>query len=263
MGEIVSKIDRKIIPVKQKKDDGRTNFCFGFIGTNRTGKSSVAKFIAQQWKDANPDQIVVSHDPQDNFIEESDYFITPGDDEWALKCLRLRNALIILDDVRLINDKNTAVKGLQELLYYRAKYNLDIIHICHNPSLLLNILAYFTSHYYIFYTNAQEGSFKKKIPNYSLCEAASSRVNKYVSLFGRGKYPDFPYIIVDCENQNLKAINMNRNMSGIKAPKDGNARIENENKEKIKKIKAMMNDPNVDEKIKEICKTKLRLLENI
>jgi len=194
----------------------RNNFIYGFIGTNRTGKSSVAKKLGEQWKKSNPGQIVIGHDPQDNFTDLCDIFIEPGDEEWAERCCNYRNCLLILDDFRLINEGNRAVKGLQKLLYYRAKWNIDIIVIFHNPSLVINSLAHFISHYFIFMTNAQEGSFKNKIPNYSLCIAASEIVNKHVSLFGRGVWPKFPYVVVDCEKQKLVAINMEKKLSSKK-----------------------------------------------
>lgn len=205
--------DAKIIK-GNKNEEYRLNFCYGFIGTNRTGKSSVAKLIATEWRKNNPDYTIVSHDPQDNFSEITDYFINPEDKDWANKCLKLRNALIILDDVRLINQSNTPIDGLMKLLYYRAKYNIDIIHICHNPSLLLNAFAHFTNRYFIFFTNSQEGSFQKKLPNYTLCVKASEMVNKYVSKYGRGNYPEFPHMIIDTEEQKMIAMNM--------IPKEGN-----------------------------------------
>src|SRR3989442_1480324 len=79
-------------------------------------------------------------------------------------------------------------------------------------------MAYYTNYYYIFQTNVQKGAFRDKIPNSELCNLASARVNKYVSIFGKGKHPKdpefdgqkFPYIIVDCEKQILKAVNMNK-----------------------------------------------------
>lgn len=193
----------------------RNNFLYGFIGTNRTGKSSVAKLLAKAWKDANPGQIIIAHDPQENFTDVADVFIQPEDDDWAIKCCEFRNCLIILDDFRLINESARPVEGLSNLLYYRAKWNIDIIAIFHNPSLIINAIAHFISHYFIFFTNAQEGSFKSKIPNYSLCIAASEEVNKYVSIYGRGVYPKFPYVIVDCEKQKLAAYNMEKNLNKI------------------------------------------------
>jgi len=195
----------------------RNNFLYGFIGTNRTGKSSVARQLIIAWKKANPNGKVIAHDPQDNFTDLVDIFILPEDEDWALKCCKFRNCLIVLDDFRLINESSRPVEGLSTLLYFRAKWNIDIITIFHNPSLVINAIAHFISHYFIFLTNAQEGSFKAKIPNYSLCIAASEEVNKYVSLFGRGTHPKFPYIVVDCERQKLLAYNMSqKNMSKLK-----------------------------------------------
>lgn len=198
----------------------RNNFLYGFIGTNRTGKSSIAKQLAISWKNSNPNGIVISHDPQDNFTDITDIFIEPEDNDWAIKCCEYRNCLIILDDFRLINESARPVKGLSKLLYYRAKWNIDIITVFHNPSLVINSLAHFISHYFIFMTNAQEGSFKNKIPNYSLCVAASEEVNKYVSVNGRGKYPIFPFVIVDCEKQKLMAINLEKNPTNSKVYTD-------------------------------------------
>lgn len=205
---------------------GRLNFVYGFIGVNRCGKSATAKELAVAWKKSNPGQEIISHDPQDNFGDITDVFIYQDDDDWALMCCEFRNCLIILDDVRLIHESDRLNKGLARLLYFRAKWNIDIMCIFHNPSLVLNGVAAFITHYFIFLTNAQEGSFKKKIPNYSLCIAASEEVNKYVSTFGRGKYPKFPYVVVDGEKQKLMAINMDRTISKIG--------INNDNKEIVK-----------------------------
>jgi len=210
----------------------RFNFLYGFIGTNRTGKSSVAKNLAITWKKSNPDGLIIAHDPQDNFSDIVDIFIQPGDDEWAVKCCQYRNCLLLLDDFRLINESNRPVKGLQDILYFRAKWNIDIIIIQHNPSLVINAVAHFISHYFIFMTNAQEGSFKSKIPNYSLCIAASELVNKHVSIFGRGAWPKFPYIIVDCEKQKLIAINMDKKLSNIPVDKKLNSGNNNNLKQK-------------------------------
>lgn len=194
---------------------GRLNFVYGFIGVNRCGKSAVAKKLALSWKVKNPKGLVISHDPQNNFEDITDVFIGPDDEDWADKCCDFRNCLIILDDLRLIHESDKLNKHLAKLLYFRAKWNIDIITVFHNPSLVLNGVAAFVTHYFIFLTSAQEGSFKKKIPNYSLCIAASEEVNKYVSIYGRGKYPDFPYVIVDSEKQKLMAINMDKRISKI------------------------------------------------
>lgn len=201
----------------------RYNFCYGFIGINRTGKSATARELAEDWRKSRPDPKfrVISHDPQKRFADITDLFIDPEDEMWAVRCCELRNCLLILDDFKLLNLKNTPVKGLQSLLYYRAEHNVDIIYIVHNPALLINLLTYFTSHYYIFMTMAQEGSFQKKIPNYRLCQAASNQVNEYVRKYGPGKHKKdkeydgqgFPHVIVDCVDQRLVAVNMEKEVS--------------------------------------------------
>lgn len=185
----------------------RVNFLWGFIGTNRTGKSVIARKCAEVYKHSKPDNMIVGFDPQKRFVGLLDGEIDPEDPEWCLKLHELRNALIILDDYRLINEKPTAVAGLQKLMYHRADWNIDIIYICHNPSLILNLLTYFTSHYFLFYTESMDGSFQKKIMNYKLCITGQKLINKHVQAYGRGNYPYFPYVMVDCENRELNAFN--------------------------------------------------------
>jgi hypothetical protein len=108
-------------------------------------------------------------------------------------------------------------RGLEDLLIDRAKNNVDIIYICHNPGLVLNILSYYTSHWYIFPTNVQEGGFKKKIPNYHLCNAALIAVNEYVKDYDpMSFYPKFPYVIVEKDTGRVNAINFQNNINNFK-----------------------------------------------
>lgn len=212
--EIIT-LDKLIEKDKQAKRDSeengeRYNFLWGFIGTNRTGKSVIANNYAQDWKATRPEGTVVSFDPQKRFQDVSDWYIEAEDEDWALKLLELRDALIIIDDYKIINEKNTPVKGLGKLMMYRSDYNLDIIYICHNPSLVLNLFTYFTTHYFLFYTEAMDGSFQKKINNYRLCIAGQKLINKYVKAYGRGKYPHFPHVVVDTENTELNAMNFTK-----------------------------------------------------
>lgn len=194
------------------KSNERLNFLWGFIGTNRTGKSTVACALAEQWKEARPDGIVMAFDPQHKFDTVKDFDIRPEDSNWANECLKLRNALIVLDDYRLINRPNVSVPGFLELMHYRSEYNIDIIYITHNPKLVINDLTYYTTHYTLFFTQAQEGSFEKKIPNYQMVLAASRLINKYVKIHGRGTYPNFPYVLVDTEKEKIQAVNMEKQL---------------------------------------------------
>ena len=171
-----------------------------------------ARKHAVAWKKANPDKLIIGYDPQRRFQDLLDVHINPEDDEWALKLHRFRNCLIIIDELRQINEAPVPVKGLRTLLAQRCDWNMDIITIFHNPGVVLNCISDVASHYFIFLTNTKEGAFKDKIPNYLLCVVASKEVNKHVSVFGKGTFPEcnFPYIIVDCELQKLRAINMNK-----------------------------------------------------
>lgn len=190
----------------------RDNFLYVFIGANRCGKSVTARKHAVAWKRANPGRLIIGYDPQRRFTDLIDVHINPEDDEWALKLHKFRDALIIIDEFRQINENPQPVKGLRTLLAQRCDWNLDIITIFHNPDVVLNCITALATHYYIFLTNVKEGGFRDKIPNYTLCVVASKEVNRHVKTFGKGSFPacDFPHIIVDTEQQRLRAINMSK-----------------------------------------------------
>ncbi len=194
-----------------KSNSGSENFCLCLIGTNRTGKSVTAEEIGQNYKADNPNNEVMAFDPQDRFSNIATSYLFMHDKNWCKKALELRNGLLILDDYRLLHKKSQASDDIAELIYFRAKRNVDIIIICHNPALILNFLTYFISHYYIFYTQSQDGAFEKKIPNYMLCKAGSDYINDYVKVMGRGEYPKFPHVIIDTEKQEIFAQNINHN----------------------------------------------------
>src|SRR5438132_4040817 len=103
-----------------QQDKERTCFCLGFFGTNRTGKSSVAHKIAEDWRATRPsNHIIVSFDPQHRFEDISDALINPEDKNWALRCHKLRNCLLILDDFNELNERNIPDDGLKTLLFHR------------------------------------------------------------------------------------------------------------------------------------------------
>ncbi len=188
----------------------------GFIGTNRTGKSSEAKNLAKKWRLNHPTGFILSFDPQDNFSEFSDEYLYVKDKDnnemkiSSLEVYKNEGSLLILDDYRLLQRRPIEEEWLVTIMNFRAKWNVDIIYITHNPRLVLNYLTYFTSHYFIFYTKSKEGSFEDKIPDYELCDQASRLTNAYVKINGRGEYPNFPHIIVDTEEEELKLKNMDR-----------------------------------------------------
>jgi len=188
--------------------DIRNNFLFGIIGTNRTGKSVLAREMAIDWRLSRPDTEeykIVAFDPQDMFIDIADITITVKERNDIVK---LRNCLLILDDYKALHLRNIAEDWIVELMQFRSKWNIDIIYVTHNPSLVMQILTYYTTHYFIFYTQALQGGWKKKIPSYVLCNAASKALVRYVNHYGRGEYPIFPYFVVDNENAKVYAKNI-------------------------------------------------------
>ncbi len=194
----------------------RLNILWGYVGTNRTGKSVTARKHAESWKRNNEGKTIVAFDPQKRFEGLYDIKINMDDEDWCLKLLPLRNALIILDDYMLLLGDGIqlkAPKGLKTLMSFRADWNIDIIYICHNPALILNILTFFTTQYFLFYTEVMDGSFQKKIPNYKLCINGQRLINKYVKTYGRGTYPKFPHVVVDTEKVELNAYNFTQKLN--------------------------------------------------
>lgn len=214
-------------------DNFRNNFIMGALGVNKTGKSSTFKTIAESWRGCRNSSKykIVGHDPQRIFhnpndlsrglITDKNHLINPEDKNWAVKCCKLRNCLLILDEIRILcPTPQHPPKGLVTLFSQCFYWNIDIMWMTHNPSLVPEVCTYYTTHYYIFLTFAREGQFQKKIPNYSLCTAASNYVNRYAKKHGRGKHKldkfyegqGFPYAIVNTETQEIKGINMNNKM---------------------------------------------------
>lgn len=203
----------------------RRNFLMGFLGVNKTGKSSTALEIATHYKKTKPSSNEIwVHDTQKIFSSIADKNIDTENKEWAIECCELKNGLLILDEVKLlIPTPQHLPKGLLKLFSQSHYRNVDIIWMVHNPSSAPDVCTYYTTHYYIFLTFAREGSFRKKIPNYMLCTHASDMVNDYVKEYGRGFHKKdkryngqgFPHIIVDCEEQKLIAQNMNKKINSL------------------------------------------------
>lgn len=199
----------------------RGNILWGFLGANKFGKSTIVETIAKAWRSSRgSDYIVIGFDPQDMFKGIIDKYISPEDKDWCKRVLKYKNALLILDDYRIINPLHTPIDGLSQLMIDRTKLNIDIIYITHNPSLVIELLTYFTDKYFIFYTNSKEGSFQKKIPNYMLCITAANKINSHVQNISeedyKALYPNFPYCVVDVRRKSITAVNMIRDLTKTK-----------------------------------------------
>lgn len=198
------------------------NFVAGFIGVNKCGKSTTSRKVAEIWRGSHHEGMEMhGHDPQRMFggLIPKKNLIDTEDKDWAVKCCKLRNCFLLLDEIKLLAPiPQHPPKGMVKLFSQAFFWNISIVWTGHNPALIPTACTDFTTLYYLFLTFSKDGQFKKGIPNYSLCMAASNYVNKYVRIHGRGKHrlakdyngQGFPYIIVDTEKQTLKAVNMNK-----------------------------------------------------
>lgn len=195
-----------------------------FIGVNQCGKTTVAEKMARAWRSAKPaSHSIVANDPSYkknsllHRIEDiTNFSIDTEDEHWCLRVKQMRNILLWLDEFRmLMNEKNTAPKGLKSVLQMKDHWNIDIVSIFHNPELVLGCFTFHDPRYFIFKTSAKEGSFQRKIPSYSLCIEASKQVNNYIKEFGEPVYPRFPYIVVDTTYNRLQAFNMEKKIKKI------------------------------------------------
>lgn len=197
------------------ENEERPVFLIGIVGTNGTGKSVTARAIAERWRKTRPHGDIMAYDPTDAFKGVANKFIYPHED-WCEKALKLRNALVIFDEIRILHPAAIAKAKFLELMSMRRDQSIDIIYIVHNPKLVLELLTYFTTKYYLFYVQAREGAFKDKMKNYSICSGASNFINDYVHEVIRdtgkkGEYPNFPYVVVDNDTEDVTAINIDQN----------------------------------------------------
>ena len=187
----------------------RDVFCYGLMGFNQSGKSTLAKKIAEIWKSTRPGRDVLAFDPQHNFGSVANKFMYEYE-EWIDKALALRNGLLIMDEVRMLHPSNQMDKRLVKVLSMRPKTNIDIIYIVHGPKKILEGLDLYTSDYFIFYTQAKKNDFREKVSDYEPCLAACNLVRKYVKNYGKGTYPDFPYIHINNANGEMSMVNMDQ-----------------------------------------------------
>lgn len=122
-----------------------------FIGVNQSGKTTVAEKMVRAWRSAKPSYYsLVAHDPTLRIEDITNFSIDPEDEEWGLRVKRMRNIYLWLDEFRLLNEKNTAPKGLKNILQMKDHWNIDVVSIFHNPELVLNCFTFHKPRYFIF-----------------------------------------------------------------------------------------------------------------
>ena len=191
---------------------GRDVFSYGLIGFNEMGKTVLAKQIAMDWKRSRPGRDIVAFDPTHKFRGIANKFISEHEGDWLDELLKCRNSLIILDEFRMLHPPHQADRRLIKLFSMRPSqhWNNDIIYIVHSPKMVLETLDSYTTHYRIFYTQARSSQWKDKIANFENCVSAHNVINRYVTRFGKGTYPDFPYVEVDNIKGELAFFNMDQ-----------------------------------------------------
>lgn len=202
----------------------RKNFVWAFIGANGTGKTVTSLEIARAWRKYNPRRKIIAFDPQGILEREilsaeyGDITIPRGYKDWAKKLTTeiaphkymYDNYLLFIDDYRMLCTDDRTDSGFLDLLALRRYINCDIILSTHNPSLILERLSYYVTHYSIYFTAAAEGGFDKRTANYANCEKACRLIRQYVIENGMGTYPKFPYALVVANKKNIEMFNVDK-----------------------------------------------------
>lgn len=223
----------------------RQAFVWAFFGETGSGKTSTAVEMAKDWKKTHKGCKVIGFDPHDIFKRAGllTNYITENDTNWAeilatkmcqfcnrlkhpekencTKCgnnkwkFKFANSLLIMDDYRNLLTANSTPPDVLSLLGLKRRIGLDIIYIMHNPKMLLERFAYYTSNFSIFATQSTAGDFSDKIAQYVPCQKAANLINQYVFELGgvdstryKSMYPDFPYILVTNAGNGLTMMNM-------------------------------------------------------
>jgi len=178
-----------------------------FLGHNRTGKSVTALKFAESWKKAKKYRFLVAFDPQDRFKHIRDERII--EPNWT-KYLqpKYRDILFVVDDYHMIVDERID-NDLLKLFALRNERGLDFIFITHNPELIRKKISYYITDFYLYYTQGTDKDFKGKLNNPDLIINMRKIVNKYVKAFGKGEYPNFPYIHID-DNDKVEFVNFDK-----------------------------------------------------
>lgn len=193
----------------------RGNFVWAYSGASGYGKTAQEIQTAKLWLKYNPRKSIIAFDPKGD-IEKSgilvagrDKIIPRGMKDFGHELTRqtsdkkfvYNDFLLILDDYKAILTDDKTPESFLDFLCFARQMNADVILSTHSPSLIIPRMAYYITHYSIFYSQGASGGFEKKSSNYVACEQARILINKYVSEYGKGEYPNFPHIEVDSANE--------------------------------------------------------------
>ena len=188
--------------------DFRENIFAGFVGETKSGKTTLMFEFAKVWKSSKPkNYLVYGFDVHGNKGDIIDVKIDIANENWREDLPKLRNSLIILDELRILHPEDKTAKEFKELCSSFQNRNNDIFYAVHNPKLILELFTYYTTQYYIFKTKkmsymSNEGNTKVEydITNEILYINVNDTVNKG-DIF---RYNDInkPKLEIDNQNKN-------------------------------------------------------------
>lgn len=199
------------------------------IGAPGCGKTTKEDELIRTWKRNHPTRIMYGFvpDPLSILIPHVNVWIQKNDPDWALKLSGVTNSLFTLDDyVGLMMSKEgrqmyIPTPGMTDLYTSRRFSGNEIIASCHGPRAVIPQLAQYITHYIIYKTSTDEGTFDRRMQGWAKLQKAAKMVNAYCEMIGSmGLHPTdpkyngqgFPHIILDTVSWIAKPYNMKRNL---------------------------------------------------
>lgn len=207
----------------------RPTRCTGLIGAPGCGKTTKEEELIKLWKRDHPGGLVYGFipDPTSVLHAHVNIQIEKYDPDWAIKLGGVTNSLFVLDDYvgLMMSEKGrqmyTPTPGMTDVFTSRRYSGNEILFSCHGPRAVIPQLAQYTTHYIIYKTSADEGTFDKRMQGWAKLQKAAKMVNGYCEMIGGmglhitdPKYSGqgFPHVIMDTTSWTAIPVNMKRNL---------------------------------------------------
>lgn len=206
-------INHSEIQTRYKDLFSKKGIIFGIIGSNQTGKQTLALQLAKEWKKKNKKGKVIVFDPQYRFREKGvcDYSIDYLNiKDWAKILLKkdkkngkyiFSDYLLVLNSYRTLLSGNTIPKEVMRLLKMQDKIGFNLIYGTHHPKLIFPELYDATSYFSLFHVDLID---KDDTKEYSKLVAPIHSISQYVRGLGgadsdkyKRMYPKFPHIVIE------------------------------------------------------------------
>jgi len=199
----------------ETREQKRETYFIGFIGHNRTGKTTYMRENIKEYKKKYPHNKVIAYDPQNKLadlihekvVDEKDLYDIVNDN---------RDILLILDDYDSLIKGNQVLGAFKNLLQLRSDYGIDIFFATHAPQFIKQGMTPFITHLYAFFCNLPDKiiGMDSKVPNGELMEFIFRDVAKEVKLKGRGTFEkkNFKHIIFCNDSATFQRVNFETNI---------------------------------------------------